>query len=116
MIGGSVLGALAGIALVDQGLLPGQSRLNRALGRCDVTVPSADARPGPVVRGVFDSARRRRAVNFMIVYPQNARPGDRLPVCLVLHGYGGSASDAINGGRYDRHVFPFVLAAMAVPW
>lgn len=64
------------------------------------------------MRGVFDSARRRRSVNFMIVYPQNARPGDRLPVCLVLHGYGGSASDAINGGRYDRHAFPFVLAAM----
>jgi S-formylglutathione hydrolase FrmB len=119
LIGGSVLGALAGLALVDRGLLPGQSRLNRALGRCDVTVPPADATPGPAVRGVFDSVRRRRAVNFMIVYPQNARPGDKLPVCLVLHGYGGGAADAINGGRYDRHAagLPFVLAAMdGGPW
>jgi pimeloyl-ACP methyl ester carboxylesterase len=110
LVGGSILGALGALALVDRGLLPGQGRLNRALGRCDVTVPSADATPGPAVRGVFDSARRRRAVNFMIVYPQNARPGDRLPVCLVLHGYGGSASD----GLYDRYLagHSFALAAM----
>jgi pimeloyl-ACP methyl ester carboxylesterase len=114
LVGGSVLCALGGgLTLVDHGLLPGQSRLDRTLGRCDVTVPPADTTPGPAVRGVFDSARRRRAVNFMIVYPQRARAGDRLPVCLVLHGYGGSASDAINGGRYDRHLRSgFVLAAM----
>jgi pimeloyl-ACP methyl ester carboxylesterase len=87
--------------------------LNRALGRCDVTVPPAGGTPGPAVRGVFESVRRRRAVNFIIVYPPTARPGDRLPVCLVLHGYGGVAWDAINGGRYDRHLTgSYVLAAM----
>jgi enterochelin esterase-like enzyme len=113
LVGGSVVCALGGgLALVDRGVLPGQARLNRALGRCDVTVPAASVTPGPAVRGVFDSARRRRPVNFMIVYPPNARPGDRLPVCLVLHGYGGSAWSAVDGGRYDRHAFPFVLAAI----
>jgi pimeloyl-ACP methyl ester carboxylesterase len=119
LVGGSILGALGlgslgGLALVDRGVLPGQGRLNRALGRCDVTVPPADATPGPAVPGVFESVRRRRSVNFMIAYPPNAGQGDRLPVCLVLHGYGGGAWDAINGGRYDRHLagLPFVLAAM----
>jgi enterochelin esterase-like enzyme len=112
MVGGSLgglaalcgLAGLAGLTLVERGTLPGQGPLNRALGRCDVTVPPADATPGPVVRGAFGSARRRRTVNFMIVYPPTARPGDRLPVCLVLHGFGGVAQNAIDGGRYDRHL------------
>jgi S-formylglutathione hydrolase FrmB len=120
LAGGGLAGlgcaALGAVALVEGGVMPGQRPLNQALGRCDATVPSADANPGPVVGGAFESARRRRTVGFQIGYPPGARLGDPLPVCLVLHGYGGRAADAINAGRYDRHLaasgLPFALAAM----
>jgi enterochelin esterase-like enzyme len=65
------------------------------------------------VRGVFDSVRRRRQVNFMIEYPPGAHPGDRLPVCLVLHRYGGDASSSpVSSYLASSGLPPFVLAAM----
>jgi S-formylglutathione hydrolase FrmB len=124
LIGGCLSGVglagLGGVALVDRGALPGQGRLNRALGRCDVSVPAADASPpaGPVVRGVFDSARRRCQVNYTIGYPPGPRPGDPLPVCLLLHGYGGDASSSpvspylASSYLASSGLPPFALAAM----
>ncbi len=112
--------ATAGALLVDAGVLPGQSLLNEALGRCDVAVPPpGSAVPGPVVDGTFESARRRTRVGFRLAYPSGAGEGAHLPLCLVLHGYGQTASDAIDAGRYDRYLAaavagglpPFVLAA-----
>jgi hypothetical protein len=93
-----------GYGLVESGVLPGQSRLDRALGRCDVSTPAA-APAGPVVRGVFASLRRRRDVSYTIGYPYGARTGDPVPVCLVLHGYGETSA---NLGPPA----PFALAAM----
>ncbi len=117
--------------LVDAGVLPGQSLLNEALGRCDVTVPAASVlpggspggspgvSPGPVVDGSFESGRRRARVGFRLAYPPGSVDSDHLPVCLVLHGFGQTARDAIDAGRYDRYLAaavagglpPFVLAA-----
>src|SRR6266511_3600576 len=100
--------------LVDAGVLPGQSLLNEALGRCDVTVPAASVlpggspggspgvSPGPVVDGSFESGRRRARVGFRLAYPPGSVDSDHLPVCLVLHGFGQTARDAIDAGRYER--------------
>jgi dienelactone hydrolase len=120
LVGGCLAGfgfaGLGAVALVDHGILPGQDPLNRALGRCDVATPPADAAApaGSVVRGAFDSARRHRRVNFTIGYPPGARPGDRLPVCLVLHGYGGDASSSLtlSAPLASAGLPPFALAAM----
>lgn len=106
--------------LVDRGVLPGRSVLNQALGRCDVSVPAPAPVAGPRLAGAFDSVRRRQRVGYVIGYPPGSQPGDRLPVCLVLHGYGAHAADAIDAGRYDRYLAglvagglpPFALAAM----
>lgn len=100
-----------GVLLVDSRVLPGRSVLDDALGRCDVPVPPADAEPGPVVDGEFDSVRRRRRIGYRIVYPPGSTPGDRLGVCLVLHGYGSDARGAIDAGRYDRYLAAAVAAA-----
>jgi len=120
MAGGAALAA-AGTAyfLVDPEALPGRSLMNNVLGSCEVTVPSADAAPGPVVDGGYDSALRRGRIGYRLVYPPGSSPGDRLGVCLVLHGYASDARGAIETGGYDRYlaavvaagVPPFALAA-----
>jgi enterochelin esterase-like enzyme len=106
--------------LVDAGVLPGQGILNEALGRCDVDVPPLPSVPlGPLLDGEFDSMRRRTRVGYRLAYPPGSVVGARLPVCLVLHGYGRTARDGIDAGRYDRYLAaavaaglpPFVLAA-----
>ncbi len=123
LLGGGAAAAAAaggGYALVEHRVLPGRSRLDRALGRCDVAVPPATAAPGPRASGAFASRLRRTTVNWVVAYPPGARDGADLPVCLVLHGYGGDAASAIGAGAYDRYLAahvagggaPFALAAM----
>ena len=116
-----VLGG-TGLALVDAEVLPGRSVLNNALGRCDAPQPpdSLRAAPGPTVTGTFRSARRGREVGFAIGYPPGSGPGDRLPVCLALHGYGGNGAAALTSGGYPDFmagavrdgVPPFALAGV----
>lgn len=122
-----LLGALAvaatgagGLAAVEHRVVPGRSALDRALGRCDIDVPPTDLPAGTTIEGTFTSALRRGPVNFALGYPPGATPDARLPVCLVLHGFGSTARAALDAGRYPsylaRHVAgggaPFVLAAM----
>lgn len=101
------------VRLVDAGLLPGQGPVNSLLGRCDVPVPAAPSRSGPTVDGTFDSASRRARVAYRLAYPPGLGPGSRLPVCLVLHGYGADARAAVDVGAYDRYLAAFVAAGGA---
>ena len=93
MLGSGVasLGLLAagGVGLVGAGIVPGESHLRRALGACDVYAPEPRSEPGDVVRGAFRSAHRRTTVRYRIAYPPGVAAGSPLPLCLVLHGYGG---------------------------
>ncbi len=117
-----VLGAsAAGVALVDAAVLPGKSRLDSALGRCDAASPPATLRgtPQPPILGRFRSAARQREVRFALSYPPGYTDGADLPVCLCLHGYGGDARTALDTGDYARYLAgavrdgaaPFALAA-----
>lgn len=94
----AVAGA-AGFELVDHGVLPGKATLDRLDGAC--SVPSADLavydEPGPSVSGTFYSAARRRSVGYTIAFPPGHRPGDRLPLVVMLHGYGGDHAHAVAG-------------------
>jgi S-formylglutathione hydrolase FrmB len=117
----AALGA-GGVALVDAEVLPGRSVLNNALGRCDPPAPPAALRatPGQTVTGTFRSVRRRREVGFGIAYPPGYGPGARLPVCLALHGFGGSGAAALGSGGYPDFLagavrdgaIPFALAGV----
>ena len=92
---------VAGVAadLANHGVLPGKGILDRIDGACSVTDPDliAHAPPGPQYSGVFSSAARHRAVGYTIAYPPGHGPGDRLPLVIMLHGYGTDHSNALSG-------------------
>jgi enterochelin esterase-like enzyme len=99
-LGGVVAAAAAGATgfeLVNRGVLPGKSELARLDGACDVPVPSFAryAAPGPQYSGTFYSAARRTTVGYTIGYPPGHGPGDRLPLVIALHGFGGNHTDAL---------------------
>jgi enterochelin esterase-like enzyme len=89
----------AGLELVDRGVLPGKSVLNVLDGAC--SVPAVDltpyVAPGPSLSGNFYSAARNRTVGYTIAYPPGHGPGDRLPLVVALHGYGGNHASALSG-------------------
>jgi pimeloyl-ACP methyl ester carboxylesterase len=101
-LGGLAVAAAAGTAgfeFVEHGVLPGKSELDQLTGACDV--PAADfapyAAPGPQHSGSFYSAARRTTVGYTIGYPPGHGPGDRLPLVIALHGFGGNHTDALSG-------------------
>ncbi|MER8184396.1 alpha/beta hydrolase-fold protein [Kitasatospora sp. NPDC094015] len=87
---GTVAVAAAGTAVAED-LLPGGPRLRRAIGLTgpDGTVPAVT--PGPVGSTTFTSAARGRPVELITMSPPGVGPTAALPLCLVLHGRGGSA-------------------------
>jgi enterochelin esterase-like enzyme len=96
---GSCLGAAAviaagaaGVELVNHDVIPGKSELESVDGAC--VLPSANlssyATPGPKIVGTFYSAARNRTVGYSIGYPPGHKPGDALPLVLMLHGEGGN--------------------------
>ena len=89
-VGVVVVGAVGGGLLVEEGVLPGRSKLDEVLGRCGSGLEPPDTEPGPVTTGTFTSAARNGTeVGWTVVHPPGATPGDALPVCLFLHGRGG---------------------------
>src|ERR1700733_13750373 len=64
----------------------------RPARRCLVRPPPAPAHGGP-----FRSAARNRTVGYTLAYPPGYKPGDTLPLVIMLHGYGGNHSDALVG-------------------
>ena len=94
----AVAGA-AGAELVDRGVLPGKGMLDRLDGTCSVPAPDLTpyAVPGPSLSGTFYSQARNRSVGYTIAYPPGARPDDRLPLVIMLHGYGGNHDNAVSG-------------------
>ncbi len=89
---------LAGTELISRGVLPGRAMLEKLDGACSVPDPPLAYSPlGPSFSGTFRSAARRRTVGYTIAYPPGHRPGDELPLVVMLHGYGGSHADALAG-------------------
>jgi enterochelin esterase-like enzyme len=99
-VGAAVVAAAAvgGFELVNHGVLPGQAMLDDLDGAC--AVPAAKLRfyaaPGPERSGAFYSAARRRSVGYTIGYPPGHGPGARLPLVVMLHGYGGNHASALT--------------------
>jgi S-formylglutathione hydrolase FrmB len=124
VIASSVLGAAGGTGLwallANARLVPGRGVVDNALGRCDIVSAPPEAQPGPIVRASFFSAHRSRSVGYLLAYPPKVTPGTALPVCLLLHGWGGSYRDPFEQIGYHRllagavavGVPPFVLASV----
>jgi pimeloyl-ACP methyl ester carboxylesterase len=112
-----VLATVAGWRGVEADVLPGRAKLDHALGRCSVAVPTPRATAGRMLTGSFPSDQLRGDVGFTVAYP----PGevDRLPVCLLLHGAGWRHDGWFDAMRFHRHLAdavaggtpPFALAA-----
>ena len=101
-LGGAVVVAAAGAAgveLVDHGVLPGKGELDQLDGGCDAPAPDLApyAAPGPQYSGTFYSAARRTTVGYTIGYPPGHGPGDKLPLVIALHGFGGNHVNALSG-------------------
>jgi S-formylglutathione hydrolase FrmB len=101
LAGAAVIAAAggAGVELVSRGVLPGQGVLDSIDGACSVAAPdlASYAPPGPQVSGAFFSRARNQAVGYTIGYPPGHRPGSRLPLVVMLHGYGANHADALSG-------------------
>ncbi|HLJ98537.1 MAG TPA: alpha/beta hydrolase-fold protein, partial [Streptosporangiaceae bacterium] len=90
--------ALAGLDLVEHGVLPGKAVLDDLSGACSVSAPPLSFAPGgPSFSGTFHSAWRRRAVGYTIAYPPGHRPGSELPLVISLHGFGGDHRSGLGG-------------------
>ncbi|MEI7624136.1 MAG: alpha/beta hydrolase-fold protein [Actinomycetes bacterium] len=116
LIGGAVVVGVAAVSsvgaglLIESGVIPGRSALDEALGRCDSTLLPPDVEPGTVVTGTFLSKARGNAnVGWTISYPPGFSLGDALPVCLFLHGRGGSHTDMAGPSEVPR----FLAGAVA---
>ena len=117
-----VAAALAGGAgLVQAGVLPGRYRVGRLLGACDVgELPATGVPPGPLRFASLPSERRGRPVGYGVAWPPGSGPGDRLPVCLLLHSAAGDERAPFERLRLHHHLAqavgadgmrPFALAS-----
>jgi S-formylglutathione hydrolase FrmB len=75
----------------------------------------AHAQPGPRVSGSFYARARRRTVGWTISYPPDHGPGDRLPVCVVLHGYGNDHRYAFDTLRLQDAQAQFLGGQLVAP-
>ena len=88
----------AGAELISRGVLPGRTVLEKLDGACSVPAPPVPhGTPGPSLSGTFYSAARRRPVGYTIAYPPGHRPGDELPLVVMLHGFGANHANALAG-------------------
>ncbi len=106
--GGAVAVAATGGIAVDEGWLPGRTRVRSALGLDGPAGQIPDVTPGRVVSGSFVSPHRLGAeTGWSVIYP--GPEVERLPVMVCLHGLGGDHSTAVSELGMDR----FLPAAMA---
>src|SRR5487761_1916758 len=97
-VGAVAVAGVAGLEMVDHGVLPGKQILDQLDGACSLPAPRLSFAPvGPVRSGRFFSAARRRSVGYTIAYPPGHGPGERLPLVVMLHGFGDDHRNALKG-------------------
>ncbi len=119
-LGLSLTGAVAGVGAVTD-VLPGGPPVRRAIGMTgpDGTVPNMPAgKIGAVTVEQLHSSARARDVDLVIMRPAGTYR-DPLPVCLMLHGRGGTARGFIDFGvpqllaaAVDDGTRPFAIVAV----
>jgi len=93
-----VVGGATLYELVEHGVVPGKATLDVIDGACDVPHPPLHFTiPGPSYSKTFYSHARNRDVGYTIAYPPGHKPGDRLPLVVMLHGEGGDHTSGVGG-------------------
>jgi pimeloyl-ACP methyl ester carboxylesterase len=115
LAGVTALGAI-GLELVARGVLPGKQTLDQLDGACSVQAAVVTlAAPGAIRTGTFYSQARRRRVAYSVAYPPGHRPGDRLPLIVWLHAFGGlhdsMPAQLLSMRRAGRPLAPMAMAA-----
>jgi len=118
-LGGVVLAAGGSAVAIEDGVLPGRTRLAALVGACDVDATPIAGPVGAITSGQFMSSARGRDVGWSLALPPG-RAASGLPVALVLHGRGEDHSSGF--ARLKLHQFlaaytrtggtPFALAAV----
>ncbi len=118
-LGSVVLAAGGSVVAIEDGVLPGRTRLAALAGACDVDAVPTAGPIGAITSGQFTSSARGRDVGWSLALPPgHAAAG--LPVALVLHGRGEDHSSGF--AQLKLHQFlaaytrtggtPFALAAV----
>ena len=93
--GAVVVGAAAGVELVNKGVLPGKQLLDQLDGACSLASPPLNfADLGPTSEGTFYSHARHQPVGYSLAYPHGYASGDDLALIIMLHGFGGNHRSA----------------------
>ena len=119
-LGTAVLAAGGSVAAIDDGVLPGRTRLADLTGACDVDAVPASGPVGAITSGRFASSARGRDVGWSLALPPGHTAGLGLPVALILHGRGGNHSSGFTELKLHQFLAaytrgggtPFALAAI----
>ena len=120
VFGGAGLGAVAvaggaGAVLMEEDVLPGKVRFDKAIGRCR-TSPAAPGTAGVVRSQTFRSRHRGTDVTAAVVLPAGVRSPRGLPVAVALHGNGGTGMATARGLRLDRYLTEAVRTRRTPPF
>jgi hypothetical protein len=117
----AVLAVVGGYELVENRVLPGKTRLDKALGKCGQAPPLPTDALGPKVSGsIVSAARAGKSVHWTVSYPPGHSTDAVLPVVVAFPGRGGtdvSVFDALHldafmaGALQAGHVRPFAIAS-----
>jgi dienelactone hydrolase len=115
-LGIGLIGATAGAGAITD-VLPGGPALRRVTGMTDPAGTVPDVPPGQVTVDRVHSSARGRDVDLIVMRP--AGIASALPVCLLLHGRGGTARGYTDQGlprfltaAVESGVPPFAMAAV----
>ena len=97
------LAAVAGAgALVEEDVLPGRPLMHRLLGLNGPAGHIPRASPGPRDTGTLPSDHVDTDPGYVLLYPPGSRPGDPMPVVVLLHGAHSSAAGKIESMGLDH--------------
>ena len=89
---------VTGLELISHGVLPGQLLLDEVEGKCSAASPQLRfSSLGPSRSGTFYSRARNHTVGYTLAYPPGHGPGSRLPLVVMLHGFGADHATALVG-------------------
>ena len=94
-----IAAGVVGTELIAHGVLPGQQELDQLDGACAVASPPLKfSALGVSISKRFYSRSRRRTVGYTVAWPPGQRPGDPLPLVVMLHGEGANHTNALQPG------------------
>jgi predicted esterase len=93
-----IAAGVVGTELVAHGVFPGQQELDQLDGACAVASPPLKfSALGTSISKRFYSRSRQRTVGYTVAWPPGQRPGDPLPLIVMLHGEGADHTNALAG-------------------